>query len=102
MSGGFNPIVDNRLMPVQTLLTGYQIPFYFGASQIPGALLLKPYSYHGSGLFHKGSLSKTHPGKLDFTTKKSDLDYHRDGHDVQGDPFQGYGVHHKKNKRRKK
>jgi hypothetical protein len=31
----------------------------------------------------KGSRSKTRPGRLDYTTKRGDRDYHRDGHDVR-------------------
>lgn len=50
---------------------------------------------HGGALkggFKKGSASKTHKGEKDFTTKKGDKDFHRDGHDEKekgGDvPFQ--------------
>lgn len=32
--------------------------------------------------FHKGSMSKTHPGDMDFTTKKGDKDFHEKGHDI--------------------
>ena len=31
----------------------------------------------------KGAMSITHPGDMDYTTKKGDMDYHQDGHDVQ-------------------
>ena len=30
----------------------------------------------------KGSVSKTHPGDLDYTTKKTDKDFHRNHHDI--------------------
>ncbi len=32
--------------------------------------------------FHHGSKSRTHPGDMDFTTKKGNKVYHRKGHDV--------------------
>ena len=35
----------------------------------------------GSG-FHLGSMSKTHPGDLDFTTKKGDECFVRKGHRI--------------------
>jgi hypothetical protein len=31
----------------------------------------------------KGAKSKTHPGDKDYTTKKGDKDFHRDGKDVK-------------------
>lgn len=31
--------------------------------------------------FHKGSMSKTHAGDMDFTTKSGDIDFHEGGHD---------------------
>ena len=37
---------------------------------------------HGTG-FHLGSMSKTHPGDLDFTTKKGDKVFHRKGHNIK-------------------
>ena len=30
----------------------------------------------------KGSVSKTHKGDLDYTTKKTDKDFHRNHHDI--------------------
>lgn len=33
--------------------------------------------------FHKGSKSKTHKNRLDFTTKKGDKVFHRKGHYVR-------------------
>ena len=76
----------------------YQTPFFFGGTQVPTDLFLSKAMYNGSsgsGLhkgrshsvpsdfdmvfsrrygsgFHLGSMSKTHPGDLDFTTKKGD------------------------------
>ena len=45
-----------------------------GGSHIGGSII--------GGSFHKGSMSKTHKGDMDFTTKKGDKDYHEKGHDV--------------------
>ena len=38
---------------------------------------------HHRDSYHKDSMSKTHPGDMDFTTKKGNLVYHRMGHDVR-------------------
>ena len=90
---------------------GYQTPFFFGGSQVPTDLFLSKAMYNGSsgsGLhkgknhcspsdfemvfskryscgsgFHLGSLSKTHLGDLDFTTKKGDKVFHRKGHNIK-------------------
>lgn len=45
--------------------------------------------------FHKGSMSKTHKGDMDFTTKKGDKDFHRDGHDImeKNGPYHGGALH---------
>jgi len=87
---------------------GYQTLFFFGGSQVPTDLFLSKAMYNGSsgsGLhkgrphsvptdfdmvfskrhssgsgFHMGSLSKTHPGDLDFTTKKGNKCFVRKGH----------------------
>ena len=87
---------------------GFQTPFFFGGSRVPTDLFLPKAMYNGSsgsGLhkgrsqsvptnfdmvfskrysresgFHMGSLSKTHPGDLDFTTKKGDKCFVRKGH----------------------
>ena len=32
----------------------------------------------------KGDKSKTHPGDMDYTTKRGDKDFHRKGHNVKG------------------
>jgi hypothetical protein len=49
---------------------------------------IKVASLSGGG-FHKGSMSKTHKGEKDFTTKKGDKDFHEGGHDEKKhrDPF---------------
>ena len=46
----------------------------------------------GMRRFRKGSRSRTHPGELDFTTKKGDLVHHIDGHFVR-DGELPYGRH---------
>jgi hypothetical protein len=46
----------------------------------------------GMHRFHKGSRSRTHPGELDFTTKKGDKVHHIDGHFVR-DGELPYGRH---------
>ena len=86
----------------------YQTPFFFGGSQVPTDLFLSKAMYNGSlgsGLnrgrshsvpsdfdmvfskrhsngsgFHMGSMSKTHKGDLDFTTKRGDKCFVRKGH----------------------
>jgi hypothetical protein len=63
-----------------------QTPFFFGGSQVPTDLFLPKNSYSGSsgsGLVHKGSVSKTHPSDLDFTTKKGDEVYHQKNHNIK-------------------
>lgn len=51
MSGGFNPIVvaPGRFR-VQTESDAFQKPFFFGGSQEPIALGMRPSSFSGSGL----------------------------------------------------
>ena len=43
-------------------------------------------SHYGKSIPHhvetKGSVSKTHKGDLDYTTKKSSRDFHRHHHDI--------------------
>jgi len=62
-----------------------QVPFYFGASSVPTDLFLPKTAYSGSSGsgFSKGSVSKTHPSDLDFTTKKGDEVYHRKNHNIK-------------------
>jgi hypothetical protein len=64
---------------------GYQTPFFFGGSQVPTDLFLPKTSYSGSSGsgFSKGSVSKTHPNDLDFTTKKGDEVFHQKGHNIK-------------------
>jgi hypothetical protein len=113
MSGGYNPSVMNPRFigtKVNTLSGGFQTPFFFGGSQVPEDLHLSRIQYNGSygnGLnrkvpshiptdfdrifnkkcigngFHMGSMSKTHPGDMDFTTKKGDKVFHRKGHNIK-------------------
>ena len=85
MSGGYNPVVSGRFMPVQTL--SQQPHFFFGGSQVPSAFGIM----RGSG-FHKGSESLTHEGDMDFTTKKGDEVYHRKGHNVKLAHTMPFGV----------
>ena len=33
--------------------------------------------------YHKGSMSRTHPGRMDFTTKKGSRVFHKKGHFVR-------------------
>ena len=83
MNGGFFPTTMGFHMPIQTRSTGFQKPFFFGGSQVPAALMLRHgVQYHGSG-FHYGSMSKSHPNDLDFTTKFGDKSYHRKHHDIE-------------------
>jgi len=47
------------------------------------------------GSFKKGSMSKTHKGDLDFTTKMGDKDFHRGGHDeLSGGMLAGHKIGH--------
>jgi hypothetical protein len=64
---------------------GFQLPFYFGGSNIATDLFLTKTSYRGSSGsgFSKDSVSKTHPNDLDFTTKKGDEVYHRKNHNIK-------------------
>lgn len=83
MSGGYNPKVShpfmsNNVAPMRS--NDFQVPFYFGGSQIPNDLDLKEGTFSGSGVFMKGMPSKTRQGEEDFTTKKGDVVYHTSGH----------------------
>lgn len=114
MSGGYNPNTIDPLgvnTRINTTSGGFQVPFFFGGSQVPNDLFLSKAEYNGSsgeGIrgkhnphlphtfdmvfskkhsggtgFHMGSMSKTHPGDLDFTTKKGDKVFHRKGHNIK-------------------
>jgi hypothetical protein len=100
--------IDTR---VNTKSGGFQTPFFFGGSQVPNDLILSKAEYNGSsgeGIrgsynhklphtfdmvfnkkhslgngFHMGSISKTHLGDLDFTTKRGDKVFHRKGHNIK-------------------
>jgi len=50
----------------------------------------------GTKGYRKGSRSKTHPGRLDFTTKKTSKVFHRKGHYVRGSrrPYHTRKSHH--------
>ena len=83
MSGGFNAlsVLPGRFR-VQTESNGFQPPFYFGGAQAPHSLFMDRTKISGQG-FHKGTLSITHPGDMDFTTKKGDEVFHRKGHNIK-------------------
>lgn len=96
---------------INTTSGEFQTPFFFGGSQVPCDLFLSKAEYNGSsgeGLrnchknhlpfsadmvfnknhiygsgFHMGSMSKTHLGDLDFTTKRGDKVFHRKGHNIK-------------------
>lgn len=67
------------------------------------ALLLTPRAFHHltetarhiHHHYHKGSMSKTHKGDMDFTTKKGDKDFHRGGQDIveKNAPYHGGALH---------
>ena len=83
MNSGFQPkVLYPNGFKIQTKSNEFQTPFYFGGSQVPTGLGLPEPIYNGSkGTgFHKGSLSKTIKGDLDFTTKLGDKVFHQDGH----------------------
>ena len=46
-------------------------------------LTAQPQGWYGGKKYRKGSRSKTHKGRLDFTTKKGSKVYHRKGHYVR-------------------
>tara|TARA_R110000824_G_scaffold8407_7_gene38093 strand:- start:5097 stop:5384 length:288 start_codon:yes stop_codon:yes gene_type:complete len=90
MSGGYFPVVRNpNKLRQQTKSGELQVPFFFGASQVPAALDLAPHSFSGSGA-KAGSKSITHKGDLDYTTKRGDKVYHQGGHMIKlkGRPYQ--------------
>lgn len=92
-----HPNSSNNITPLKS--QGFQTPFFFGGAQVPTGLMLNENQYSGSkgsGLKHhynihnakgkgfkKDTISLTHPGDLDFTTKKGDKVYHRKGHNVK-------------------
>lgn len=86
MSGGYNPAVSRpRLFAKHTTSPAFQTPFFFGASQVPNDLNLRESSFNGSkgeGV-HKGSVSRTHKGDFDFTTKQGSKVFHKRGHNIK-------------------
>lgn len=95
MNSGYFPVVVNPGVRPQT---EHHIPFYFGGSQVPNTLGIKGGAFLGKdGKVHtsmKGMPSKTHKGDMDYTTKKGDKVYHRDGHNVKlfGRPYRRIGA----------
>lgn len=89
MNSGYYPVVVHPGVRPQT--TENQTPFFFGGSQVPNTLGISGGAL-GAFLGKDGKVhtpSKTHKGDLDFTTKRGDKVYHRDGHFVKtfGRPF---------------
>ena len=83
MSGGYSPVVNNpNMLRQQTKSSELQVPFFFGASQVPATLDLPQNSFSGSGA-RAGSKSVTHKGDLDYSTKRGDKVYHKDGHFIK-------------------
>lgn len=63
MSGGYAPLVLNpRSYQIQTL--SQQVPFYFGGSQVPSQLGLKPGTFSGSGMVIRPTDPTENPKKL--------------------------------------
>jgi hypothetical protein len=58
MNSGFYPNVVGIKRRVQTESGGFQVPFYFGGSQVPDGLGLPKGSYSGAGIL-KDKSSKT-------------------------------------------
>jgi|DEB0MinimDraft_4_1074332.scaffolds.fasta_scaffold145701_2 hypothetical protein len=103
MNSGYFPVVVSPGVRPQT--SDIQAPFYFGGSQVPNTIMTGGAIYNPTGDpviaeknrkigevmrgFRKGMPSKTHPGDMDFTTKKGDKVFHRDGHFVRM-PFRPY------------
>jgi hypothetical protein len=69
MSGGYNPKVAHPYMSnniPQMRSEELQVPFFFGGSQVPNELMLKPNTFSGSGLHNylDGQKIKTSKKKL--------------------------------------
>lgn len=90
MNSGYFPVVVNPGVRPQTQ---HHSPFFFGGSQVPSSLGIKGGAFLGKdGKVHtsmKGMPSKTHKGDMDYTTKRGDKVYHRDGHNIKmfGRPY---------------
>jgi len=96
MNSGYFPVVVNpRKNRPQTISNDLQTAFFFGGSQVPNALSIRKGDFSGSGSM-KGSLSKTHIGDLDYTTKRGDKVFHRDGRFIKmfgREPFKKSGIY---------
>ena len=65
MSGGYSPLVVNpRSYEIQTLSGGYQVPHFFGASQVPLQIGLKHGTYSGAGMAIRPTDPTLNPKKL--------------------------------------
>lgn len=68
----YQPKVENPNLPTtipQMASGGFQVPFFFGGSQVPVNLGLHPRAYNGSsgaGVHHKGHTVTTMPRILPF------------------------------------
>jgi len=103
MNSGYFPVVVSPGVRPQT--SDIQAPFFFGGSQVPNTIMTGGAIYNPTGDpviakknkeigekmrgFRGGMKSLTHKGDLDFTTKKGDKVFHRDGHFVAM-PFRPY------------
>jgi hypothetical protein len=87
MSGGYNPAVAHpRLFGKKTTSPAFQVPFFFGASQVPNDLHIPENYYNGAkgkGIHNKDIISRTHKGDYDFTTKQGSKVFHRRGHNIK-------------------
>lgn len=93
-NSGYFPVVVNPKVRPQTKSEELQTPFFFGGSQIPNALSIRRGDFSGSGM--KGSISKTHKGDLDYTTKRGDKVFHQDGRFIKmfgREPFKKSGIY---------
>lgn len=52
-------------------------------ARLKGGNVARAKLFGGSRGDKKGDMSKTHKGEKDYTTKKSDKDFHEDGHDIK-------------------
>jgi len=94
MNSGYYPVVVSPGIRPQT--NDIQPPFFFGGSQVPHSLGVSGSGIMGAFLGKDGKVhtpSKTHKGDLDFTTKRGDKVFHRDGHFIKtfGRPFKHKG-----------
>jgi hypothetical protein len=65
MSGGYAPLVLNPgSFKIQTMSNSKQVPFFFGASQVPLQIGLKHGTYSGSGMVISSTDPTVNPKKL--------------------------------------